>query len=104
MGHNHQLLLDSHTPCFCFAFVRASSAYQFYAGDATKTAVQSFYKTDPALDSLAYGWDMDACNATYAYICEIHAANFPWYPPPSPPPPPPAPPAPPSPPTPPSCG
>ncbi len=85
------------------ALARASSAYQFYAGDATKTGVQSFYKTDPNLDSLAYGWDMDDCAKEYPYICEIPTAAFPWYPPPNPPPPPPAPPAPPSPPAPPTC-
>jgi hypothetical protein len=85
------------------ALARASTAYQFYAGDATKTAMQSFYKADPTLDSLAYGWDMDDCTKEYPYICETPTTNFPWYPPPSPPPPPPAPPLPPSPPAPPTC-
>jgi hypothetical protein len=85
------------------ALARASASYQFYAGDATKTAVQSFYKTDPTLDNLAYGWDMDECTKEYQYICEIPTGSFPWYPPPNPPPPPPTPPAPPSPPAPPTC-
>jgi hypothetical protein len=62
------------------ALARASASYQIYAGDPTKTGVSSFYKTDPALDSLAYGWDMDECTKEYAYICEIPTASFPWYP------------------------
>ncbi len=85
------------------ALARASAAYQFYAGDPTRTATQSFYRTDPNLNSLAYGWDMDDCAKEYPYICETPIAAFPWYPPPNPPAPPPAPPAPPNPPAPPTC-
>jgi hypothetical protein len=82
---------------------RSSAAYQFFAGDPSKAGTQSFYKTDPNLDSLAYGWDNDDCAKALPYICEIPAVNFPFYPPPNPPPPPPAPPSPPSPPVPPTC-
>jgi hypothetical protein len=82
-------------------------AYDIYLGDETpkRQADIEYYTTnDPIYVSRKHGWNAQACNASYPYVCQVPGANFPCYPPPSPTPPPPTPPPPPMPPTPPSGG
>ncbi len=78
-------------------------AYDTYlGGDGAKQQSSITYYTvnDPIFVANKYGWNAQACNATYPYVCQIPIAGFTCYPPPSPNPPPPAPPPPPMPPAP----
>ena len=82
-------------------------AYDIYLGDATpkrQADIEYYTVADPIYVSRKHGWNAQACNASYPYLCQVPGAAFPCYPPPSPAPPPPAPPPPPMPPTPPSGG